>query len=84
MQRGRNGEDRSFRAPERNLIPTTGIYVGNLLFDVSAADLEREFGGFGKITSAVVATDARGLSKGYVTLFPNLISIARRDHALIT
>jgi hypothetical protein len=61
MQRG----DRDFSAPERKLTPTPGIYIGNLLFDVTAADLEREFQQFGKITSAVVATDARGLSKGF-------------------
>lgn len=84
MQRDRNGGGRSFEAPERKLVPTSGIYVGNLLFDVTTADLEREFGQFGKISSATIATDARGLSKGYVPLFPNLMSITRRDHALIT
>ncbi|KUJ11224.1 RNA-binding domain-containing protein [Mollisia scopiformis] len=45
--------------------PTNGIYVGNLLFDVTAADLEREFASFGTITNATVASDARGLSKGF-------------------
>ncbi|KAE8447540.1 hypothetical protein EG329_010670 [Mollisiaceae sp. DMI_Dod_QoI] len=45
--------------------PTNGIYVGNLLFDVTAEDLEREFGSFGKITSATIASDIRGLSKGF-------------------
>lgn len=58
---GRNGfEAREYVPPA----PTNGIYVGNLLFDVTAADLEREFGSFGKITSATIASDARGLSKG--------------------
>lgn len=73
MQRGGDRGGRSFAPPERNLTPTTGIYVGNLLFDVTAADLEREFEPFGKIKSAVVATDARGLSKGYVLLFFNFL-----------
>ncbi len=72
--RGMRRSDRDFSAPERKLTPTPGIYVGNLLFDVTAADLEREFQQFGKITSAVVATDARGLSKGYDFLFLKLIS----------
>jgi nucleolin len=58
------GGDRE--APDRVVRPTTGIYVGNLLFDVTAADLEKEFEPFGKIKSTVVAADARGLSKGYV------------------
>ncbi|KAF8857426.1 RNA-binding domain-containing protein [Acephala macrosclerotiorum] len=45
--------------------PSNGIYVGNLLFDITAADLEREFSGFGTIKSATIASDARGLSKGF-------------------
>jgi hypothetical protein len=48
----------------RVLTPTSGIYVGNLLFDVTAKDLEREFEQFGPIKSTIIATDARGLSKG--------------------
>jgi len=36
-----------------------------LLFDVTASDLQREFEQFGPVKSAVVATDARGLSKGF-------------------
>jgi hypothetical protein len=84
MQRDRNGGGRSFEAAERILTPTPGIYVGNLLFDVTTADLEREFGQFGKIISSTIATDGRGLSKGYVPLYPNLMSKTRRDHALIT
>jgi nucleolin len=75
--RGRGGYERQRRAvggydrggdreaPDRVVRPTTGIYVGNLLFDVTAADLEKEFEPFGKIKSTVVAADARGLSKGY-------------------
>jgi nucleolin len=68
-RRGGYGGDRAERrfAPvERKLTPTPGVYVGNLLFDVTAADLEREFATFGPIKNAVIASDARGLSKGYV------------------
>ena len=52
---------------DRVLVPTPGIYIGNLLFDVTSSDLEKEFEPFGKIKSAIIATDARGLSKGYVS-----------------
>ena len=71
--RGYGGrDDKSFdrsapRSPYREpvqLSPCPNIYIGNLLFDVTAADLEREFAEFGNIKSAVVASDARGLSKG--------------------
>ena len=48
----------------RDLVPTTSIYIGNLLFDVTANDLTREFEQFGTIKSATIASDARGLSKG--------------------
>ncbi|KAF4631843.1 hypothetical protein G7Y89_g6286 [Cudoniella acicularis] len=47
------------------LAPTSDIYIGNLLFDITAADLEREFAPYGDIKSAVIATDPRGLSKGF-------------------
>ena len=50
---------------DRVLAPTTGIYVGNLLFDVTAADLQKEFEAYGKVKSTIIAQDARGLSKGY-------------------
>jgi len=46
------------------LAPNPVIYVGNLLFDVTAADLDREFGEYGQIIKSNVASDARGLSKG--------------------
>ena len=66
----RGGERRPYQdrrdRPERVLTPTTGVYVGNLLFDITGEDLQREFGQYGNVKSTVVATDARGLSKGYV------------------
>ncbi|RDW84408.1 hypothetical protein BP6252_01998 [Coleophoma cylindrospora] len=51
--------------PRRILAPGPSIYIGNLLFDVTDADLSREFQKFGEIKKAAVATDARGLSKGF-------------------
>lgn len=65
FDRGDRGGDR--RGPPREapvVTPTTSVYVGNLLFDVTASDLEREFGQFGEIKSAVIASDPRGMSKG--------------------
>jgi nucleolin len=50
--------------PDRVLTPTNSVYVGNLLFDVADSDLRREFSQFGDIKSVIIATDARGLSKG--------------------
>jgi nucleolin len=50
--------------PDRILTPTNSVYVGNLLFDVADSDLRREFEQFGDIKSVIIATDARGLSKG--------------------
>lgn len=47
-----------------DLTPTSTIYVGNLLFDITASDLQREFGKFGTILSTDIAADNRGLSKG--------------------
>ncbi|KAH7397984.1 hypothetical protein BKA64DRAFT_643104 [Cadophora sp. MPI-SDFR-AT-0126] len=61
MQRGGG---RSFE-PRPAPAPSNGVYVGNLLFDVTAADLEKEFQGFGTIQKVTLATDARGLSKGF-------------------
>ncbi|CAG8949239.1 hypothetical protein HYFRA_00004864 [Hymenoscyphus fraxineus] len=59
---GGGGRD---RAPRPAPTPTNTIYVGNLLFDVTAADLEREFAQFGTITASTIATDPKSLSKGF-------------------
>jgi hypothetical protein len=68
----RNGGGRSFGdRPARAapiVSPTPSIYIGNLLFDITAADLQREFGQFGEIKSAIIASDPRGMSKGYASL----------------
>jgi nucleolin len=68
----RNGGGRSFdRGADRRgprevapMTPTPTVYIGNLLFDITANDLEQEFGQFGEIKSAIIATDPRGMSKG--------------------
>lgn len=57
-------DDRRDPRPERIITPSSGVYIGNLLFDVTAADLTKEFEAYGTIKSAKIAADARGLSKG--------------------
>ncbi|OBT66350.1 hypothetical protein VE03_04843 [Pseudogymnoascus sp. 23342-1-I1] len=51
--------------PPMDLQPSSSVYIGNLLFEATPQDLEREFGVFGEIVSSKVAQDARGLSKGF-------------------
>lgn len=66
-RRGGGDRDAGFRDSSSRFAPIQpgpAIYVGNLLFDVTAKDLEREFAEFGTIKSATIATDPRGLSKG--------------------
>lgn len=58
-----------------DLQPSNSIYIGNLLFEATPQDLEREFSPYGEIVTAKVAQDARGLSKGYVIFSPSLILI---------
>jgi nucleolin len=65
--RGAREDRRPSDRPRREmkpLEPTDTVYIGNLLFEVTAADLEREFAEFGTIVSSTVATDSRQLSKG--------------------
>lgn len=50
--------------PERIVHPSNGVYVGNLLFEITAAELEKEFSQYGTVKSSTIATDSRGLSKG--------------------
>jgi len=60
-------EDRPRRdelKPRFKAEPNTTIYVGNLLFEATPADLEKVFAEFGDVISTRVAQDARGLSKG--------------------
>lgn len=45
---------------------TTNIYVGNLTFDTTSADLERMFGEHGEVTKSQVITDRdSGRSRGF-------------------
>jgi hypothetical protein len=54
------------RPPRQDVVEKETIYVGNLFFDVTQADLMNEFQQFGPIKRAKVITDSKGLSKGYV------------------
>jgi len=66
---GMNGErrrPRDFGSEAAVIKPTNSIYIGNLLFETTEEDLQREFGKFGKIDSITIARDERNLSKGYV------------------
>ena len=57
------------REPKTNA-PSKTVYVGNLFFDVRGEDLRREFERAGPIVDAKIILDQRGLSKGFVALFP--------------
>lgn len=41
------------------------IYIGNLARDVTEAELRQQFEPFGKVETASVVTDRRGVSKGF-------------------
>ncbi|KAM0714957.1 hypothetical protein Q7P37_009422 [Cladosporium fusiforme] len=41
------------------------LYIGNLFFEVTAPQLEAEFGKYGEVSNSRVITDNRGLSKGF-------------------
>ncbi|KAF7854723.1 hypothetical protein EAF04_010292 [Stromatinia cepivora] len=60
---GFGSRDRNFERTE--ITPNNGIYIGNLLFDITEEDLKKEFEHFGTITDIRVTRDARGLSKGF-------------------
>lgn len=62
------GAPSSSSGPDGRVIkPAAGIYIGNLLFDITEEDIKREFQEFGNIQSVTIASDARGLSKGYAS-----------------
>jgi hypothetical protein len=52
--------ERPYDEPE----PSRGLYVGNLFFDVTPAQLQAEFEKAGKVVKADITRDARGFSKG--------------------
>jgi nucleolin len=62
-QRGRNPT----AAPTSRPMPSPSriLYVGNLFFEVTAPQLEKEFSSYGPVTNSRIVTDARGLSKGF-------------------
>ncbi|KAI9744580.1 MAG: hypothetical protein M1818_002109 [Claussenomyces sp. TS43310] len=66
---GERGERRNDAMAERRsntpLKPTNSVYVGNLLFEITDVDLRREFEEFGNITNIIMASDPRGMSKGF-------------------
>ena len=51
--------------PNNDSASTKILYVGNLFFEVTAAELEAEFGRFGEIVNSRVVTDPKGQSKGF-------------------
>lgn len=57
----RETSSNNFAKPE----PSKVLYVGNLFFEATAEQLEQEFKQFGTIVNSKVATDPKGLSKGY-------------------
>lgn len=66
LTKGFQDEARTFdRRPAREPpSPKPSVYVGNLFFDVTESDLEKEFARFGTIKSVRLIKDVRGLSKG--------------------
>lgn len=67
------------RPVSRILKPTNSVYIGNLLFEITEQDLEREFGEYGNMLEVKVARDSRGLSKGYDYLQGQLAQFRRRN-----
>ncbi|KAL1993293.1 hypothetical protein VTN49DRAFT_3242 [Thermomyces lanuginosus] len=69
----------------RSPSPKETIYVGNLFFDVTAADLTNHFKKFGNVTYATIVHDSRGLSKGfgYIT-FDSVEAATRAVEAMNT
>lgn len=61
----RQFDGQSDRRPVREPpTPKPTIFVGNLFFDVTEGDLEKEFARFGTIKNLRLIKDVRGLSKG--------------------
>jgi nucleolin len=49
---------------ERMARPKETVYIGNLFFDITEDDLQREMSRFGPIAKCKLLRDSRGLSKG--------------------
>lgn len=63
---GRSASSRPAREPQEAPEPKPTVYIGNLFFDVTENDLNKEFSRFGTIQNTRLIRDARGLSKGLV------------------
>lgn len=44
------------------------IYVGNLLYDVTEEELQKEFATFGQVTSVIIPQDGRSKGFGFVEM----------------
>ena len=64
-QRGRPAFPADTAGFTRDNTPSRILYIGNLFFEVTAAQLEQEFQRLGEIANSRVVTDSRGLSKGF-------------------
>lgn len=71
-------KESSFGRPARNIEPSNTVYIGNLLFDITEQELEDEFSQYGKIESIKLASDARGLSKGFAYITFDSIDTATK------
>lgn len=49
----------------RNPQPSRILYIGNILFEVNAQQLEAKFKAYGEVTNSRIVTDPRGLSRGF-------------------
>ncbi len=63
--------------PEHEIPKNNTLYIGNLFFETSEADLMAFFETFGPVESVKIIYDHRGLSKGYAGISPstNLLSL---------
>lgn len=57
--------EREYPGNRNDANPNRILYVGNLFFEVTPAQLEAEFGQFGTITNSRIVSDARGQSRGF-------------------
>lgn len=65
---GSQGSEAGSDAPPAETSKT--VYVGNIFFDVRSEDLKKEFERAGPVVDVKIIMDPRGLSKGFVTVFP--------------
>jgi len=60
-----NNSSSTQRAPNND---PCNLYVGNLPYTITYAELSEMFGEYGKVAKAVVASDPNGRPKGYATV----------------